>query len=68
MDKKVREALHQLNDALEAAADVDNVAVLNAYSIMEQEVSNAAGHCASALYWAEKQTNKSRLENRSGNG
>lgn len=58
MDKKVREALHQLNDALEAAADVDNVAVLNAYSIMEQEVSNAAGHCAAALYWTEKQANK----------
>lgn len=58
MDKKVREALHQLNDALEAAADVDAVAVLNAYSIMEQEVSNAAGHCASALYWTEKKANK----------
>lgn len=58
MDKKVREALHQLNDALEAAADVDDVDVLNAYFVMEQEVSNAAGHCASVLYWAEKQANK----------
>lgn len=56
MDKKVLDALHQLEAALEAAADVDgnSVAVMNAYSVMEQEVSNAAGHCASALYWATK--------------
>ncbi|MBE6722717.1 MAG: hypothetical protein E7572_09635 [Ruminococcaceae bacterium] len=54
MDKKVIEALHQLNTALEAAADTNNVALLNAYFVMEQEVSNAAGHCGQALYWAEK--------------
>lgn len=56
MDKKVLDALHQMTVALEAAADAkeNSTAVMNAYSVMEQEVSNAAGHCASALYWAEK--------------
>ena len=60
MDKKVLDALHQLEAALEAAADVDgnSVAVMNAYSVMEQEVSNAAGHCGQALYQAEKKEHK----------
>lgn len=56
MDKRVLDTLHQLEAALEVAADVkgNSVAVMNAYGVMEQEVSNAAGHCASALYWAAK--------------
>lgn len=60
MDKRVLDALHQLEAALEAAADVEenSAAVMNAYSVMEQEVSNAAGHCAQALYQAEKKERK----------
>jgi len=59
MDEKVRAALKQLLSALEAAADAEgnSVTELNAYFIMEQEVQNAAGHCAQALYWAEKKEN-----------
>lgn len=55
MDKKVLAALHQLNATLEAAEDAaENTAVMNAYFVMEQEVDNAAGHCAQALYWAQQ--------------
>ena len=56
MDKTVIEALRRLLFALEKAADAEgnSVAVMNAYFVMEQEVDNAAGHCAQALYWAEK--------------
>ncbi len=54
MDKRVVEALRQLNDALSQAADCDDVAVLNAYSIMEQQVSAAASRCAQAIYWHKK--------------
>lgn len=60
MDKRVLDTLHQLEAALEAAEyDRGNsVAVMNAYSVMEQEVSNAAGHCGQALYQAEKKERK----------
>ena len=54
MDKRVLEALRQLNDALSQAADCDDVTVLNAYSIMEREVGSAASHCAQKLYWHQK--------------
>lgn len=56
MVETVKAALKQLLSALEAAADAkgNSVAELNAYFVMEQEVENAAGHCAQALYWARK--------------
>jgi len=60
MDEKVKAALKELLSALEAAADAEgnSVAELNAYFVMEQEVQNAAGRCAQALYWAEKKEAK----------
>lgn len=60
MDEKVRAALKQLISALEAAADAkgNSTAALNAYFVMEQEVENAASHCAQALHWAEKGEDK----------
>lgn len=56
MDETVKNALKQLLSALEAAADAggNSVAELNAYFVMEQEVQNAANHCAQSLYWAGK--------------
>lgn len=56
MDEKVKAALKQLLSALEAAVDVEgnSVAELNAYFVMEQEVENAASHCAQALHWAQR--------------
>lgn len=56
MDETVKVALKQLLSALESASDAEgnSVAQLNAYFVMEQEVENAASHCAQALYWAEK--------------
>lgn len=59
MDEKVKTALHQLNEALEAAADTDDVAVLNAYFVMEQEISHATNHCYQAL-WDEKKRKEGR--------
>lgn len=57
MDKTVIEALQRLLSALEKAADAadNSVAVMNAYFVMEQEVDNAAGHCAQVLYLAKKE-------------
>lgn len=57
MDKNVRETLQQLISALERAADADgnSIAIINAYFVMEQEVENAANHCAQSLYWARKE-------------
>ena len=48
MDKTVIEALQRLLSALEKAADAEDnsVAMMNAYFVLEQEVDNAAGHCA----------------------
>lgn len=56
MDEKVISSLKQLTSALEAAADAkeNSVAVMNAYFVMEQEVQNAANHCAQSLYWERK--------------
>lgn len=56
MDKTVREALQQLFSALEKAEDAEEsgIAEMNAYFVMEQEVQNAADHCAQALYCARK--------------
>lgn len=56
MDKSVLEALRHLTDALSQAADCDDTTVLNAYSIMEQEITAAASHCAQKLYWRRKAT------------
>lgn len=58
MNRKVIEALKQLNTALENAGDAENnsVAELNAYFVMQQEVQNAANHCAQALNWSKKET------------
>lgn len=57
MDRKVIEALKQLDAALEKAGDTEGntVAELNAYFVMQQEVQNAANHCAQALHWARKE-------------
>lgn len=62
MNEAVKSALKQLLSALEAAADTEgnSTAELNAYFVMEQEVENAAGHCAQALYWAQKKEEKAR--------
>lgn len=59
MDRKVIEALKQLDVALEKAGDTEgnSVAELNAYFVMQQEVQNAASHCAQALHWARKEGN-----------
>ncbi len=56
MDEKVKVALKQLIYALETAADTkgNSVAELNAYFLMEQEVQNAASHCAQELHWAQQ--------------
>ena len=56
MNDTVRAALKELLSALEAASDAEGntVAELNAYFVMEQEVQNAASHCAQALHWARK--------------
>lgn len=57
MNDTVRAALKELLSALEAASDAEGntVAELNAYFVMEQEVQNAASHCAQALHWARKE-------------
>jgi hypothetical protein len=57
MDKAVTEALQGLLTALQTAADQEgnSVAELNAYFLMEQEVQNAASHCAQSLHWAKKE-------------
>lgn len=57
MNKKVIEAVHQLNNALLLAmgSDYTSLAALNAYFIMSQEVNAAASHCAQALYWGDKE-------------
>lgn len=57
MDVKVKAALKRLISALEAAGDVEgnSVSELNAYFAMEQEVQNAASHCAQSLHWAKKE-------------
>lgn len=62
MDPKVVEALRQLDRALEKAGDTEGntTAELNAYFVMQQEVQNAANHCAQALYWAKKKEEKSK--------
>lgn len=54
MNETVRAALKELLSALEAASDAEGntVAELNAYFVMQQEVQNAANHCAQALHWA----------------
>lgn len=61
MNEDVKSALNQLLSVLEAAADAEgnSVAELNAYFVMEQEVENAAGHCAQALYWAKEKEGQS---------
>lgn len=57
MNETVRAALKELLSALEAASDAEGntVAELNAYFVIEQEVQNAASHCAQALHWARKE-------------
>ncbi|WP_159450376.1 hypothetical protein [Clostridium merdae] len=57
MNENVRTALKQLLSALETAADAESstTAELNAYFVMEQEVQNAANHCAQSLHWARKE-------------
>jgi len=56
MDRKVIEALKQLDAALEKAGDTEgnSIAELNAYFVMQQEVQNAANRCAQSLHWARK--------------
>lgn len=60
MDEAVKSALKQLLSALETAADTEGNTVdeLNAYFVMEQEVQNAANHCAQTLYWSGKKERK----------
>lgn len=60
MNETVKADLEQLLAALEAAADAEgnNVAELNAYFVMEQEVQNAADHCVQSLHWDNKKEYK----------
>lgn len=60
MNETVRTAFKELLSALEAASDVEGntIAEMNAYFVMEQEVQNAANHCAQSLHWARKEKSK----------